>query len=605
MKNWKVMIQLLALCFGWLSWASPTHASSDYESPISIKLVNDLGNPHDIQLSIKGQIIIKEDPTISLTANVIYRITSGTGTLTLASDSGIVQTFNQTFTLIPINYSTENQIIINQKPYLGNISFTLEGQTIRPINTLPLEDYLKGVIPSEMPASWPLEALKAQAVAARTYILTKKDKVIDDTTNYQVYSGYHWYEKSTAAVEQTKGQFLKETNGALAQAVYSSSNGGIIEASQNAWGESSVYSYLTAKEDPYDPKNPWTLSFHRNQIAVESLDLTKPDNWWNQTHEVDPVVSKNLKDYLQKNGFANTEIKITAIPIFIISDAKTSGKRATSGNLSVEFFVKDSGGYRVENGQLKTFHLDYNDLSMNQIRRLLDPLKVKSNLVESLNYDGELYTLVGLGFGHGVGMSQYGAKAMADQGKEFKDILAFYYPGTLLAGSTTDSQLAAPGAIPTSNSQNNIPEPSFNAKGSENTAVVPPSSVNPPISSDNRIIVTIQLNEKKIGFPDQQPYIDVKDHRTMVPVRFVSESLGAKVDWDPKKQVVTISQGDRQITLKIGEMKATVDNRSLLLDAKATVTDNRTFVPLRFITETFGGKVTWDPSTKTVNLMLR
>ena len=77
--------------------------------------------------------------------------------------------------------------------YLGNIQFTIESQKyVRPINTLPLEDYLKGVVPGEMPAGWSVEALKAQAIAARTYVKTKAASVIDDTISYQAYDGYIW-----------------------------------------------------------------------------------------------------------------------------------------------------------------------------------------------------------------------------------------------------------------------------------------------------------------------------------------------------------------------------------------------------------------------------
>lgn len=96
-----------------------------------------------------------------------------------------------------------------------------------------------------MPASWSLEALKAQTVAARTYSITKTGTTVPDTTAFQVYGGYSWNSNTNKAVEQTKGKVLKY-NGSLITAAYSSSNGGYTEASNEVW--SSSVPYLIAKK---------------------------------------------------------------------------------------------------------------------------------------------------------------------------------------------------------------------------------------------------------------------------------------------------------------------------------------------------------------------
>lgn len=106
----------------------------------------------------------------------------------------------------PETYNESNRISLNGKEYLGTVNFSIEsGKYIRPVNeNIPFEDYLKGVVPNEMPASWSLEALKAQTVAARTYSITKTGSTVADTTAFQVYGGYSWNANTTKAVQQTK-----------------------------------------------------------------------------------------------------------------------------------------------------------------------------------------------------------------------------------------------------------------------------------------------------------------------------------------------------------------------------------------------------------------
>ncbi|TWE00988.1 SpoIID/LytB domain protein [Neobacillus bataviensis] len=96
-----------------------------------------------------------------------------------------------------------NYLTINNRPYLGSFRFIPENSKyVRPINEVFIEDYLKGVVPFEMMAGWNKEALKSQAVAARTYALSYLNRVMDDTINYQVYGGYAWHPNSTVAVDE-------------------------------------------------------------------------------------------------------------------------------------------------------------------------------------------------------------------------------------------------------------------------------------------------------------------------------------------------------------------------------------------------------------------
>lgn len=107
------------------------------------------------------------------------------------------------------------------------------------------------------------------------------------------------------------------------------------------------------------------------------------------------------------------------------------------------------------------------------------------------------------------------------------------------------------------------------------------------------------INNRLVDFPDVKPFIN-KDSRTMVPVRFVSNELGAAVNWDGLTKTVTIQQGGKTIILVIGNTFAHVNGQRIIFDTAAEIVDGRTMVPLRFISETFGAKVVWDGRLKTV-----
>ncbi|WP_134687529.1 copper amine oxidase N-terminal domain-containing protein [Brevibacillus migulae] len=105
--------------------------------------------------------------------------------------------------------------------------------------------------------------------------------------------------------------------------------------------------------------------------------------------------------------------------------------------------------------------------------------------------------------------------------------------------------------------------------------------------------VNVKVNGSMVSFPDAKPYVDSSNSRTMVPVRFVGEKLGAIVAWNDKTKTVTMAKDKKVIILPVGEKKATVDGKQITFDAAAIIKDNRTFVPLRFISESFGADVDW------------
>jgi len=112
--------------------------------------------------------------------------------------------------------------------------------------------------------------------------------------------------------------------------------------------------------------------------------------------------------------------------------------------------------------------------------------------------------------------------------------------------------------------------------------------------------ITVKVDGKTIDFPDVRPFIDTQSNRTMIPVRFVAENLGCKVDWNGDLRVVYIQKNDTLIELKIGVLEAIVGGKVISLDTKAVIKENRTFVPLRFVSEALGAFVEWNGDTRTV-----
>ncbi|MUG01718.1 SpoIID/LytB domain-containing protein [Bacillus tequilensis] len=361
-----------------------------------------------------------------------YTVKLTGGNLVLYKNSTAIKTLGTSFTAQPKKYATTNSISLNGTPYLGNMKFTIEsGKYIRPINVnIPFEDYLKGVVPHEMPASWQKEALKAQAVAARTYSINSAGKEVQDTTAFQVYGGYDWNSKTSEVVEATKGKVLKY-NGNLISATYSSSNGGYTEASGEVW--SSQLPYLIAKKDTYDPQISWSLSLNKTQLDKSSLNLKSPGSWWSSKNETNSAYLSGLKSWFIKNKYSNAEsIKITKISSVKFSTEKTAGQRPETASVTFSYFVKEkSNGYILSNGSLseKTATIT---VPATELRTMLGASNMKSTYA-SVSSNTNAFLISGKGYGHGIGMSQYGANARAAAGQSYTTILSFYYPGTTLS----------------------------------------------------------------------------------------------------------------------------------------------------------------------------
>lgn len=408
----KVCLFLFGLLF--LSWSSV-----QAEELVSVKLVNYVGNTEELQFYVVGSYFSPE-LLLPLKEHTPYRVKSKNGKMEMEGD-GETWEVHGSFTLIPDQLDTNHVIRVNRRPYLGAMTFQLEDKGwIRPVNQLPLEDYLKGVVPFEVFPTWELEALKAQTLAARTYAVSHMKKDMDDSIQYQVYGGYDWHPRTSQAVEETRAQVVTYKN-SLIETFYSASNGGMTESNNHVWGGDSLPFY-PIKSDPYDPKQPWELSMHRIQIDVDRMDWDAP-NFWDEAVERDESVSNSIKKWLTRKGYGS-DIKILSIPEFSVSPKTNASHRSVEGSFTVEFM------YRLIDGTILFDQVAMKDVPLTYIRPALGGTRFKSYYIDSLTLRDGQYSLKGRGFGHGVGMSQWGAQIMGQKGKNYKEILQFYFPGT-------------------------------------------------------------------------------------------------------------------------------------------------------------------------------
>ncbi len=340
--------------------------------------------------------------------------------------------------------------------YYGGFRFErIDGGDLTVVNILGLEDYVKGVVPIEMSDSWPLEALKAQAVAARSYALSLGSKHskhhfdICAETDCQAYGGLNRAgANSNAAVDQTAGQ-VATYNGQIAHTCYYASNGGASENSSVVYETSqSNHPYLIGKADPYEGNAPipdysWSRSFSSatlvsklrglgynvggaiTSIAVTALtEMGNPkmvtftdSNGKSYSISTKYVIQKMLYLPSYRYGF-DTVAQTVPVPTWSINGSQSVGNiiglYAIDGNGNVT--VVDSSAYVItDSGVVQAGQGGTSGGSLGSL--------------SSTTGSGGMFTFVGKGSGHNVGMSQWGAYAMAQQGYTYLDILQFYYTG--------------------------------------------------------------------------------------------------------------------------------------------------------------------------------
>lgn len=346
--------------------------------------------------------------------------------------------------------------------YRGSVECLRMEQGIVLINELPLEEYLYAVVPSEMPASYPEEALKAQAVCARTYAyryilragIPELGAHVDDTTAYQVYHNIEENASSTTAVKETDGVLLTFAGEAAGNYYYSTSCGAGTDVISWQGGNGEEVPYLrgvrVSISGDADAESLRDEEVFREFITqVHEEDLEKDEPWYRWSYQVEELDEKKL--------YARLKERYEKAPAFVLTKAEgdyyVSEPIGKPGKIKrIEIAKRGAGGVAQEL-IIETEKATYKVLSEYNIRYVLCDRKsavrkqdgsetVPGTLLPSgffvidadyqAGKDGENvvgYTLTGGGFGHGVGMSQNGAKALGEQGADYGQILSRFYPG--------------------------------------------------------------------------------------------------------------------------------------------------------------------------------
>ena len=313
-------------------------------------------------------------------------------------------------------------------PYPGDMLFTAQksgsAYKLYAIANVFIEDYLYGVVPYEMGNSAQLEALKAQAVAARTYTLNKMNVRatalydVVDTTNDQVYRGTPTGNANcVAAVDGTRG-IVAMVGNSLVETYYTASNGGQTESSLNAWGTSR--SYLIVKDDPFDYAN--------SDSQVKKTTVYTDFSNANQNSALKALLTNKAKTAASVLGYDSSSLSIQKITSVVPHTPKYSAPSAMY--TFIDFFVtaqaKKGGSANAVSISLQ--------LTCNVFSELESALGMSingtANELWSVKKSGDVFSLEARRFGHGIGLSQRGAMQMGRLGYTYSEILGFYYTGS-------------------------------------------------------------------------------------------------------------------------------------------------------------------------------
>lgn len=412
---------------------------------------------------------------------------------------GMSQLAGQSVTLLRDAVEGESGFRLTNYPalYAGDLQIDVVDGKVRPILSVHVEDYLLGVVPYEMSDSFPLEALKAQAVAARTYALRSQDLSqpydLVDTTNDQVYRGYlPGNDQTERAIQETRGVcgFYRDQ---LAQCYYSASNGGQTELVETVWPTEEDFGYYAFGDDPYDVENP--------DSVVRTFEMKKTYG----EEETAPYALRNLLatqlfDQLTALGYdpAPESVRVEGVSAVSVSGAASEdNKYMTRLTLTVSI-----SGRTRKNAPAPVADLNAEEVSLFEVvdetpsptptvqttgfmpvvtvtpsptptpvygpfTPIEEPFTLELDIFPTAeqalglditaHYDNELwsvretddaYIVEARRFGHGVGMSQRGAQWMAaEYGKTYQEIIAFYYPGlTLMRYEDQPAQMTQPEA---------------------------------------------------------------------------------------------------------------------------------------------------------------
>ncbi|WP_320046942.1 SpoIID/LytB domain-containing protein [uncultured Ilyobacter sp.] len=325
----------------------------------------------------KGSLFVEigdglEKVTVEVPQGQVKAVTMNNSNLSFEGEkSEIIRVYQGEFDSV-FSISRDGEEFI---PYRGDLEFITYKNQIMPVNSVQSEEYLYSVVPSEIGSYFPEEAIKAQILAARTYlyhnIKNYKYKEFDlmDNVNSQMYLGKgRENSKINALVDNTVGEIIV-FDGRPINALYHSTSGGITANNEDVWGGNPV-PYLRSRDDSNNeeksPRKKWTTSITKSELSRGA-------------------------------GFPVKKIEVLSM---------NSGRVIT----------------------LRLIGSDKKTVSGNEFRRMVGYNTIYSTQFQ-IKDDGEKFVFFGKGSGHGVGMSQYGAYGLAVKGKKYREIIFYYYTG--------------------------------------------------------------------------------------------------------------------------------------------------------------------------------
>ncbi len=456
----RMAILLMGLVCWWMcaAGAAPLDDAQVASAPLTSRSVamngmvrvylSSLGSPTTLHLTIRGSYSF-DGEFLSSGSTVKVGFDASTGQISLTYDGKTINAGKEA-ALRRHNAAGSNGVLIaesrnSQNPYPGDISFQAvssgSGYKLYTIAHVYIENYLYGVLPYEMGNSSSLEALKAQAVAARTYTVRmmklrasgRYDVV--DTTSDQVYRGTPAGNANcVAAVDATKGIVLMDGSGYITT-YYSASNGGQTETARSG----SSYSYMKVKDDPFDYANPSSTV----KKKTVSADLTSASN----PSALISLLKQKTVAKLSAQGYAATSGNTTLQTLKGVTPHTpmyaSPSRLYTKMDFTLTANTQNSAGQSVTVTQTVTCDI-FNELE----GPLSMGIQSLDNELWSVTKNSGSFTLEARRYGHGMGMSQRGAMYMGKQGYTYDEILGFYYDGcqrvrhsftnTILSASSTD-----------------------------------------------------------------------------------------------------------------------------------------------------------------------
>ena len=459
MLHKRLLPALLALCL--LCPALFLPARAEKVSGVVRVLLTKPGFTDRAELALDGSYTLNElsfqrgsHLTVSAQGNALYVYYEG---MCFSSAKELV------FTRHTVTEDKENGIRINGAYELhpGDLHLTASGGRIQAVLHAPVEEYLLGVVPYEMNDSYPLEALKAQAVAARTYAMRKaganEKQAYDlvDNTNDQVYFGVKKENANAArAVRETAG-VCGYYKGSLAMCYYSASNGGQTELPNHVWGKGD-WGYLAMTDDPYDVEN--------RESVVKSAKLNKSLSGNDDLGPLRDAVLGALSELMESKGYDGdtAHIRVTgiekaemALPMYTDSPSRIMTllrlTLTVEGRRLMEADEEDISYFSAPQQTPSAIPNQKNGESWSPMRPLPESVTVAidvfplvenafglsinagSNEIITVRETASAFLIESRRYGHGVGMSQRGAQQMAGAHNwTYEQILRFYYPGMTL-----------------------------------------------------------------------------------------------------------------------------------------------------------------------------